>query len=97
MSRFIVGTKMSRITISVHKEVEEKIKEIQYNLYKVDKKPYSTSKVINMVLVAGIIGSPKLSVYDWAVIKSLITEKKINLKEIGSEEYATNLLSLASI
>ena len=97
MSRFIIGTKMNRLTISVHKEVEDKIKEIQYNLYKVDKKSYSTAKVINMVLVAGIIGSSKLSAYDWAVIKSLITGKRIDLREIGAEEYATNLLALASI
>jgi len=93
MSRMTLGASMTRITISINAEVEAKLKEIQQHLSLIDEKPQSMSKVINMVLVAGIIGSSKLSAYEWVIIKSFTQGKRIELKTTVGEEYRLNILA----
>ena len=96
MSRTALGIpKMTRITISMNSQVEAKIMEIQQHLTKIDGKPQSISKVINTVLVAGIVGSSKLSVYEWTVIMSFIKGKRIDLEAATGEEYLSNILALS--
>lgn len=76
-------------------QVEAKLQEIQQYLARISGKSQSMSKVINMVLVAGIIGSSKLSVHDWVVIKSFIKGRRIELGTATGEEYLTNILALS--
>lgn len=86
--------KMIRITISLNDQIQEKLFDLQKYLIKKNNKPHSISKIINTVLVAGILSSTKLSIYDWGVVKSFLDGKKIDLKEMAADEYVTNISAL---
>lgn len=90
MSKMISRT-WTRLSISINPEIEEKLVEIQQRMIQIDGKPHSMSKVINTVLVAGIVGSSKLNAYEWSLIKSISKGKRIELNLTVGEEYTTNI------
>ena len=80
--------KITRITISLDKEIEEKLKDIQNQFSLFNGEYWSLSRIINMVLVGGILGSKVLKFCDWYTIKRFMDGEDKNL-EGYSVEYAS--------
>ena len=79
-----------RRTIGIQHEIETKIRELQGNLIKSDSKCWTYSKVVNAVLLAGIVGSESLNSSEWLLIKRLIEGGDIKL-DCSIEEYIERL------
>jgi len=79
---------MTRITISLDDEIEMKLKEIQNTISLFTTENWSLSRVINMVLVGGLVGSKELKICDWYTIKKFMDGEEKKLDEI-SVEYAS--------
>lgn len=91
MSKIMMKRRCIRLTISIDPEIDEKLVEIQQKMMQINGKPNSMSKVINTVLLAGIVGSSKLDACDWSLIKSIYRGKQINLN--STEEYITHIFT----
>jgi len=50
-----------------------------------------------MVLVAGLMGSDKLSSAEWTMIRSIVYGKKIVIEELPTKEYVVNLAAMAQL
>ena len=83
-----------RITISLEKEVEEKIKQLQDELVKKAGKAWSISKTINVLLIGGILSQKSLHIRDWTTIKNYSDGKPIDLSDETIEEYVPYLSAL---
>jgi len=70
---------MVRITISLENELEAKIKEIQKQFALFSSENWSLSKIINMVLFGGIIGSKNLKICDWYTIRGFMDGEEKDL------------------
>lgn len=80
--------KVIRITISLDKEIDVKIKDIQKQLSLFTSEYWSVSRIINMVLVGGILGSNELKFCDWYAIKRFMDGNDKNLDK-HPVEYAS--------
>ena len=76
-------------------DTQEKLMELQGNLISSERKNFSFSKIVNMVLVAGLMGSAKLSSSEWTMIRSIVYGKKIVIEELPTKEYVVNLAAMA--
>ena len=87
---------MTRKTISIDKEIEAHLRDIQSTFIKVDTKSWSMSKIINMVLLSGMINSNQLSINDWNQLRSYMHGSKLDLKDADSRIYVENTLLVDS-
>ena len=76
---------MNRITISLEKEIEEKVKELQETLAKYSGKGVSTSKIINSLVIAGLLSTNRLHVVEWSKIRDFFDGKQPDLKGLVLE------------
>jgi hypothetical protein len=83
-----------RRTITIDKELEAKLRDLQGQLIMAGNKNWSLSAILNGVVLAGIIGSPKLGKEDWKMIKSFLKKNSINLKRYPIKDYIENLSEL---
>jgi len=80
-----------RLTIVINPEIDSKLREIHGQLIAADSKNYSFSKVVNMMLLAGIMSAEQLDHQHWHIIKETLEHKKMRLDEIPSREYLTKI------
>ena len=80
-----------RRTITIDKELEAKLRDLQGQLIMSGNKNWSLSAILNGVVLAGIIGSPKLGKNDWKIIKSLLSKNNVSLKRFPVNDYVENL------
>lgn len=86
-----------RLTIVIDEQVESKLREIQGHLICSENQNYSLSKVANMVLLAGLVASDRLSTFEWNMVKSIPKGKKLQIDESIPREYAANLKTMEMI
>ena len=79
-----------RITIVIDQKTEAKLREMQGQLISLEGKNFSFSKVINLLLLAGILQAPKLSCSEWFEIRSIMNKKSIALSKITSKDCVEN-------
>lgn len=92
MSKYISKQSPSkRLTIIIDSDMEEKLRELQGNLIISERRNFSLSKIVNMVLVTGLMASDKLSSHEWAIIRSIVYGKKVIIDEMPTKEYVINL------
>ena len=80
-----------RRTITIDVDLEAKLRDLQGQLIMVGRKNWSLSAILNGVIQAGIIGSPKLGKDDWKIIKSFLKKKDVNLRRYTIKDYIKNL------
>ena len=84
------GTR-SRRTITIDTDLEKKLRDIQGQLILASNKNWSLSAILNVVVLAGIVGSSSLGKDEWKVIKSFLKGNKPNLRRLATSEYVENL------
>lgn len=87
----------NRLTIVIDDMMENKLHELQGNLIISERKNFSLSKIINMVLVAGLMASDKLTSSEWTMIRSIVYGKKVIIEELPTKEYVVNLAAMAEM
>ena len=97
MMRHLEKTTPNRLTIVIDGDVQGKLMELQGNLITSERKNFSFSKIVNMVLVAGLMASDKLSSGEWALIRSIVYGKKVVIEELPTKEYVVNLAAMAQL
>ena len=80
-----------RRTITIDVDLEAKLRDIQGQLIMAGSKNWSLSAILNGVILAGVVGSPKLSKDNWKIIKSFLKKKDVNLKLYTIKDYIKNL------
>ena len=80
-----------RRTITIDKNLEAKLRDLQGQLIMSGNKNWSLSAILNGVILAGIIGSPKLGKEDWKIIKLFLKKTNVNLKRYPIKDYIENL------
>jgi hypothetical protein len=86
-----------RLTIVIDSEIESKLREIHGQLIATDSKNYSFSKVVNIMLLAGIMSAERLDQQQWHTIKTSLEHKKIRLDEVMSREYIAKLVDTSQL
>ena len=92
MSELCYKKSGSRRTIILEDAIEEIIKKLQKELVEKNGKPYSLTKIINTLLVAGMISSEKLTISDWFELKKYFQNKRIAYDEELMKVFLENLL-----
>lgn len=82
---------LKRCTIILEPEIESKLREIQAKLIIEDGKGYSFSKVINMILLTGIISVESLDYKQLYMIKTMMGRKDISLNEFINREHVIKI------
>lgn len=85
---------MARITISLEKVVEQKVKELQQMLSTHSGKGWSISKTINLLLFAGVLSEGKFHVNEWGLIQDFADGKRTYIEDVKLHEYVINLVAL---
>ena len=86
------GTRRSRRTITIDPDLEKRLRDIQGQLIMASNKNWSLSAILNVVVLAGIIGgSSSLNKDEWKVIKSFLKGEKLNLSRFTISGYVKNL------
>ena len=85
---------MSRITISLDKEVEQNLKELRKMLSERSGKEVSTSKTINLLLIAGMLSADRLHVVEWSKIRDFFDGRCPDLSKFNLEEFVPNATAL---
>jgi len=80
-------TTPSRITIVLDGEIESKLREIQGQLISSHNKGFSLSKIINMVLLSGMLGANKLTGDEWRIIRTLTKKRRICLSGLSVSDF----------
>jgi hypothetical protein len=88
------GIVISRITISLDEEVDQKIKELHEILLQKSEKGISTSKTINSLLIAGLLSTSRLHVVEWDKIRDFFAGKRPDLSEFSTEEFVLNIIAM---
>lgn len=83
-----------RRTITIDKDLEAKLRDLQGQLIMAGNKSWSLSAILNGVILAGIIGSSKLGKEDWKIIKSFLKKNNVNLKRYPIKDYIENLSNI---
>lgn len=97
MSNQISNKTTNRLTLVIDDVMEDKLRELQGNLITSERKNFSLSKIVNMVLVAGLMASDKLSSSEWTTIRSLVYGKKVIISELPTKEYVVNVAAMADL
>jgi len=84
-----------RITISVEGVIEEKLKEIQRYLFSYTGEEWSMSKVINMILLGGILADKRLGIQDWYAIKKFTEGSYTAISDVEVANYIINIAALS--
>lgn len=98
MSQILLGSyhkiiiEMSRKTISIDKNVESILREIQGRFIRSSSKSYSLSRIVNIALVSGILHSKDLSINEWNEIRSYARGRQVDLTDIDAEKFVENIL-----
>lgn len=58
---------------------------------------WSMSKVVNMLLLGGVLAPLRFGTYEWNIVKKFADGRNLNLTEFPVEEYAANLAALKQI
>ena len=82
---------MNRRTIMIDKEIESKIRDIQAQLILNTNTSWSFSTVANLLMLAGITSSEKLTKDDWGLIQSFVDGESFSLKKKNIRKILTNL------
>ena len=86
------GTRRGRRTITMDVDLEKRVRDIQGQLIVASNKNWSLSAILNIVVLAGIMGgSSSLSNAEWNVIKSFLKGDKPNLRQFTISGYVKNL------
>ncbi len=85
------GTKRGRRTITIDTDLEKKLRDIQGQMILASNKNWSLSAILNVVVLAGIVGSSSLGKDEWKVIKSFLKGDKLNLRQFAPFEFVENL------
>ena len=85
------GAIRSRKTITIDTDLEKKLRDIQGQLIVASNKNWSLSAILNVVVLAGIVGSSSLDKDEWKVIKSFLKGNKHKLKQFATSGYIQNL------
>ena len=80
-----------RRTITIDVDLEKKLRDIQAQMIMKTNKNWSLSTILNVVILAGIIGSIGLDRNEWKIIQSFLKGVKPNLLRYASAEYVENL------
>lgn len=94
MKKKDAGVSKGRRTITIDVNLEAKLRDIQGQLIMAGNKNWSLSAILNIVILAGIIGSEKLTREDWKIIKAFLKKNEINLKRYNIKDYLNNLLDI---
>jgi hypothetical protein len=89
--------KTIRITISVEGRIEAKISNLHELMSAHSGNRFSMSKVINMLLLGGILASQRMTTQDWYVMKRFADGQRLELEEFVLEDYVSNLTALRQI
>jgi len=92
MSELCYKKSGSRITIILEDTIEGIIKRLQKELVEKNGKPYSLTKIINTLLVAGMMASEKLTISDWFELKKYFQNERITYDEKLMKVFLENLL-----
>ena len=85
------GTIRARRTITIDPDLEKKLRDIQGQMIVASNKNWSLSAILNVVVLAGIVGSSSLDKDEWKVIKSFLKGNKPKLKQFTTSRYVQNL------
>jgi len=85
------GTRRARRTITIDTDLEKKLRDIQGQMIVASNKNWSLSAILNVVVLAGIVGSSSLDKDEWKVIKSFLKDGKPNLRQFATSSYVQNL------
>jgi len=85
------GARRGRRTITIDPDLEKKLRDIQGQMIVASNKNWSLSAILNVVVLAGIVGSSSLGKDEWKVIKSFLKGNKPNLRRLATSEYVENL------
>ncbi len=87
-----INEKEYRITISLDKSLCTRIQSLQKEFESKRGKKYSKSRIINAILVAGILGHRRLSFEEWKLVRSVIQKKEIHLNQpVDVEDFMVNI------
>lgn len=84
---------MNRRTIMIDKEIESKVRDIQAQLILNTSNSWSFSTVANLLMLAGITSSDKLTKEDLDLVKSFVDGENVSLKKKSIRKILTNLSS----
>ena len=86
------GTIRARRTITIDLDLEKRLRDIQGQMIMASNKNWSLSAILNVVVLAGIMGgSSSLNKDEWKVIKSFLKGEKLNLGRFNISGYVKNL------
>ena len=85
---------MARKTISIDRDIEQMLRDIQSKFIKADTKSWSLSKIVNLVLISAIINSNDLTINDWNKIRSYITGRQVDFADADTERFVNNIVHL---
>ena len=86
------GTIRARRTITMDPGLEKRLRDIQGQMIMASNKNWSLSAILNVVVLAGIMGgSSSLNKDEWKVIKSFLKGEKPNLSRFNISGYVKNL------
>jgi len=89
--------KTKRITISIEGQIEQKIETMSEMVSQYTGEDWSMSKIVNMLLLGGILAPQKMNTHDWNNIKRFAEGKTLDLESVSIEEYVSNLAALRQI
>ena len=84
-------TRRTRRTITIDPDLEKKLRDIQGQMIVASNKNWSLSAILNVVVLAGIVGSSSLDKDEWKVVKSFLKGDKPNLRRFAISGYVKNL------
>ena len=91
MSELYYKRSGARRTIIIEETMEEIIKKMQKEIVKKNGKQQSRTKIVNTLLVAGMMASVKFTFSDWFELKKYFENKKIEYDEESIERFLENL------
>ncbi len=69
----------SRKSLTLEPQLLETLVDLKGKLIQRTHQDYSTSTLINLLTVAGLLSTDKLSLREWKAIKSMVKEKRIGI------------------
>ena len=91
MSELYYKRSGARRTIIIEGTMEEIIKKMQKEIVKKNGKQQSRTKIVNTLLVAGMMASMKFTFSDWFELKKYFENKKIEYDEESIGRFLENL------
>jgi hypothetical protein len=79
-----------RRTLVIDTQIESILRNLQGELIRTEKKNYSLSRLVNIVLMTGFIGSKYMSLDEWSKIRNYRASRVIKV-EFSLDEYLNHL------